>query len=164
MTGTSDRQAFSERVAAEMFARDRTAQSLAICIEAVRPGHARVSMRVRDDMLNAHDICHGGFVFLLADCAFAYACNAENRSTLALACTINFAATARRGEQLIAVGDASARAGRTGVYDVTVTAAGDGRTIALFRGHSYRIEGETIPGLGDPPEGVVSPVLTASSS
>lgn len=151
MTEAPERQAFSERVAAEMFARDRTAQALEICIEAVRVDYARVSMSVRDDMLNAHDICHGGFVFLLADCAFAYACNAGNRSTLALSCTINFAAAARRGERLIAIGEASARAGRTGVYDVTVSAAGDGRTIALFRGQSYRIQGETIPGLGELP-------------
>lgn len=147
----AERHSFSERVSAEMFARDRTAQALEIRIDDVKPDRARVSMAIRDDMLNAHGICHGGFVFTLADCAFAYACNAENRSTLALSATINFTASARRGETLVATCEASARSGRTGVYDVVVTADG-GRTIALFRGQSYRVQGETIPGLSLPPD------------
>jgi acyl-CoA thioesterase len=126
-----------------MYARDRVAPGFGMVIDQVRPRYARIRMRVRDDMLNAHGICHGGIVFTLADCAFAYACNSENRSTLALGCTINFAAAARLGEELVAVAEASVQHSRIGVYDVTVT-GGDGRTVAVFRGQSYRVGGETL--------------------
>jgi acyl-CoA thioesterase len=136
-----------------MYARDRVAPGLGLVIEEVRPRYVRVRMRVRDDMLNAHGICHGGIVFTLADCAFAYACNSENRSTLALGCTINFAAAARLGEDLVAEAEAAVQQARIGVYDVTVR-GGDGRIVAVFRGQSYRVGGETLAhleeGKGEP--------------
>ncbi len=147
MTSAREGAPFSARVAAAMYAEDRAAQALGIRIEEVAPQQARVTMTVREDMLNSHGICHGGILFALADTAFAYACNSENESTLALSCSISFASAARLGEVLTAVGTATVRQGRTGVYDVRVS-ADDGRTVAVFRGQSYRITGETVPGLG----------------
>ena len=104
-------------------------------------------MTVREDMLNAHAICHGGVIFTLADSAFAYACNSENASSLATRCAVDFISAARLGEELVAVAEEKVRQSRMGVYDVTVTAE-DGRVVAVFRGNSYRVRGETIPGIG----------------
>jgi acyl-CoA thioesterase len=103
-------------------------------------------MPVRPDMLNGHDMCHGGFMFLLADSAFAFACNSYNQNTVASACHIDFLAPARLGDVLEAEAIERSRSGRTGVYDITVRIRG-GKTVALFRGKSYRIEGEVIEGL-----------------
>ncbi|MDO9159180.1 MAG: hydroxyphenylacetyl-CoA thioesterase PaaI, partial [Burkholderiaceae bacterium] len=107
---------------------------------------ATLSMAVRADMVNGHHICHGGFMFTLADSTFAYACNSHNRNTVASACAIDFLAPAREGDVLEAEAIERSRAGRTGVYDITVRIRG-GKTVALFRGKSYRIEGEVIAGL-----------------
>ena len=100
-------------------------------------------MVVRQDMVNGHDICHGGLTFTLADCAFAYACNACNRATVALGAQISFLAPARFGDVLLATAREQSRAGRTGVYDVEVSTA-DGTMVALFRGTSYETRGEVI--------------------
>ncbi len=105
-------------------------------------------MTVRDDMLNAVDICHGGVIFTFADCAFAYACNSENKRTLATHCSISFAAAARPGEELTAIAEACIHQGRIGVYDIAVTGEG-GRVIAVFRGQSYQVTGVSVPGLDD---------------
>jgi len=126
-----------------MYSRDRAAQMMGIRIDAIRPGHAILSMKVRPDMLNGHAICHGGFIFTLADTSFAYACNSRNQSTVASACMIDFLAPAKEGETLTAKATEEALAGRTGIYDIVV-AAQDGRRIALFRGKSHRIAGEII--------------------
>jgi acyl-CoA thioesterase len=128
-----------------MFARDHTARALGITVEAIGPGFARCRMTVRQDMVNGHDTCHGGLTFTLADTAFAYACNACNRATVALGAEISFLAPARRGDVLIASARERSRAGRTGVYDVEVTRA-DGTMVALFRGTSYETRGEVVPG------------------
>lgn len=133
-------------VAAGMYDNDRAARAAGIKIEDVGPDYARVRMTVREDMLNSHDICHGGFVFLLADTAFAYACNSRNASTLALSCTVSFTKATEVGEVLVAEGRAAHQAGRTGIYDVSVTDE-KGDQVALFRGQSYRVRGETVPGL-----------------
>ena len=98
-------------------------------------------MVVRPDMVNGHQTCHGGMIFSLADTAFAYACNSYNLSTVASACHIDFLAPGREGDVLEAVAVERSAAGRTGVYDVTVSVVG-GKTVALFRGKSYRIKGE----------------------
>ena len=136
----------AQAVAEDMYALDEAARSLAIGIDNVGPGRARARMTVRENMLNSHRICHGGMIFTLADSAFAYACNAENKSTLATTCSISFASAAELGEELTAVAEERVRTGRTGVYDVTVK-AGDGRVVAVFRGNSYQVKGETVPGL-----------------
>jgi acyl-CoA thioesterase len=145
--GTRSGQRLAEAVSAGMFALDRVSRGLGIEIVEIRPRLARMRMTVRDDMLNAHGICHGGVIFTLADSAFAYACNSENASSLATHCAIDFIDAARLGEVLVAVARETVRQSRLGVHDVTVT-AGDGRTIAVFRGNSYRVGGETIPGAG----------------
>ena len=139
-------QALAEATASAMWARDRTAQGLEMRILNVRPGYSRVTMQVRSDMVNGHHICHGGMIFTLADTAFAYACNSHNLNTVASACNIDFLAPARENETLEAEAVERSQAGRTGVYDVTVRTSG-GKTVALFRGKSYRIQGEVIAGL-----------------
>jgi acyl-CoA thioesterase len=145
------RRRFSEAVGAGMYETDRAAQSLGIRLEEIRPGYARTSMTVAKTMLNSQGTCHGGLLFTLADSAFGYACNAQNKATVALACSISFASAARAGEGLTAVAQEHLRNARTGIYDITVSAA-DGRIVALFRGTSYQIKGETVPGLGLGPD------------
>jgi acyl-CoA thioesterase len=98
---------------------------------------------VRADTRNGHDICHGGFIFTLADSAFAYACNSYNLNTVASGCAIDFLAPAREGDVLTAHAHESSASGRTGVYDIEVTHQ-RGEKIALFRGKSYRIKGHVV--------------------
>ena len=136
-------QALAERVAAGMYSRDRASQGLGMRIAAVGPGHAELVMTVRGDMLNGHAICHGGFIFLLADSAFAFACNSYNQNTVASGCAIDFVAPAREGDALTAVAQERSVSGRTGVYDIEVRNQ-RGETVALFRGKSYRIKGHVI--------------------
>ncbi len=135
--------ALAARVAAAMFARDRAARMLGIEVSEIEAGRATCTMTVREDMLNGHDICHGGIVFTLADTAFAYACNSRNERTVALQCSISFAAPARAGERLTALAEERVAGGRTGTYDVTVSTTG-GTPIALFRGTSYRVSGSLV--------------------
>jgi acyl-CoA thioesterase len=139
-----DQQRMAERVAAAMFARDAASQSLGMEVKEVRPGYARLTLLVRPNMLNGHAICHGGIVFSLADSAFAFACNSRNQSTVASGCSIDFLAPARSGDELTAEAMERALLGRIGIYDVTV-ANQEGKTIALFRGRSYRVTGEVVP-------------------
>lgn len=139
-------QELAEAVAEAMWSRDRAAQALGMRIDSVAPGRASLSMPVRSDMVNGHHICHGGLIFTLADSAFAYACNSYNKNTVASACNIDFLAPGREGDTLDAEAVEQSQAGRTGVYDVTVRDSA-GKTIALFRGKSYRISGEVIAGL-----------------
>lgn len=140
-----DPQALAERVAAEMYARDRATQGLGIELAEIRPGYARMTMTVRPDMLNGHATCHGGFIFALADSAFAFACNSHNRTTVASACAIDYLVPGREGDRLCAEAVQTWAAGRAGVYDITVTDQHD-KAIALFRGKSHRIKGEVIAG------------------
>jgi acyl-CoA thioesterase len=142
MTETAAR-ALAERVAAAMYARDTATKALGIRVERVVPGQAELSMAVRADMLNGHEICHGGFIFTLADSAFAYACNSYNLNTVASGCAIDFIAPARAGDVLTARAHERQLAGRTGVYDVEV-ANQRGEAVALFRGKSYRIKGHLV--------------------
>lgn len=135
----------AEATAEAMWSRDRAAQALGMKIVRVQPGASLLTMAVRSDMVNGHHICHGGMIFSLADTAFAYACNSHNKNTVASACHIDFLAPAKEGETLEAEAVERSASGRTGVYDITVRAGA--RTIALFRGKSYRINGEVIAGL-----------------
>jgi acyl-CoA thioesterase len=139
----ADAQALAERVAAAMFERDTASHALGIELVGVAPGHAEVVMTVRADMLNGHAICHGGFIFTLADSAFAYACNSYNLNTVASGCAIDFLAPAREGDVLTAIAQERSASGRTGVYDIEVRNA-RGERIALFRGKSYRIKGHVV--------------------
>src|SRR5215211_39476 len=133
---TDEAQSLAEHVVESMFANDRASQSLGMAIAEIRPGNAELTMTVRSDMLNGHAICHGGFIFTLADSSFAFACNSYNFNTVAQGCSIEYLAPAREGDVLTATGRERSLAGRTGVYDIEVkNQAGD--TIALFRGKSY---------------------------
>lgn len=143
----AEAQALAEGVAAEMFARDRASQALGIRISTVGPGRAELTMKVRADMLNGHATCHGGFIFTLADSAFAFACNSGNLITVASGCSIDFIAPARENDVLTAVGIERALSGRTGVYDIEVRNQ-RGETVALFRGKSYRIKGHVVARVG----------------
>lgn len=136
-------QQLAEAVRAHMYARDHTARALGITVEAIGPGFARCRMSVRQDMVNGHATCHGGLTFTLADAAFAYACNACNRVTVAQGAQISFIAPARLGEVLIASAREQSRSGRIGVYDVEVAKA-DGTVVALFRGTSYETRGAVL--------------------
>ena len=127
--------------AAAMWAADRASQTLGMIIEAVGPGRATLSMPLRDDMLNGHGIAHGGFIFTLADSAFAFACNSYNTRTVAVTNQITYVTPAQAGDTLTADAVEVHRAGRSGTYDVTVTNQ-TGTTIALFRGHSRTINGQ----------------------
>ncbi len=139
-------QELADAVTRAMWSRDRATQGLGMQIVSVRPGYAMMAMPVRGDMVNGHHICHGGFIFTLADSAFAFACNSYNQNTVASACHIDFLTPAREGEVLEAEAIERSLSGRTGVYDITVRTR-SGKTIALFRGKSYRIKGEVIAGL-----------------
>jgi acyl-CoA thioesterase len=139
----SNAQQLAERVATRMFESDRASQALGMRIIGIAPGHAEMTMTVRDDMVNGHGICHGGYVFLLADSTFAFACNSHNRNTVAQGCSIDYLAPVRVGDVLHAVGIERSLTGRTGVYDIEVRNQ-HGKTIALFRGKSYRIDGTIV--------------------
>jgi acyl-CoA thioesterase len=138
-----DAQALAERVADAMYARDGASQGLGMKLVRVAPGRAELTMPVSASMLNGHAICHGGYIFTLADSTFAYACNSYNLNTVASGCAIDFLAPAREGDVLTAVGHERSASGRTGVYDIEVTNQ-RGEKIALFRGKSYRIKGHVI--------------------
>jgi acyl-CoA thioesterase len=139
-----DADALARQVGAALATRDTAARTLGIALDEIGVGVARMSMTVRDDMLNGHGLCHGGFIFTLADTAFAYACNSRNAATLAAAAEIAFLSPGRLGEVLVAVARERAAARRTGIYDVDVTEKASGRQVALFRGRSQQIPGEVI--------------------
>lgn len=134
-------QARAERAAHALFSRDTASQSLGMRLVDVAPGRARVAMRVTAAMLNGHATCHGGMVFALADSAFALACNSHNDSTVAAAASIDFLSAAREGDELTAAATELWRTRRNGIYEVLVT-NGLGERVALFRGRSYRIDGQ----------------------
>lgn len=124
-----------------MWQNDRATQGLGMEVLAIGPGHATLAMSVRDDMLNGHATCHGGFISALADSAFAFACNSYNELTVASGFGIDFLAPGRLGDRLSARCVEISRAGRTGVYDVEVTNQ-RGERIAVFRGRSYTVKGK----------------------
>lgn len=130
-------QELAEQAAAAMWAQDAASQAMGMSLDAIRPGYARMTMRVRDEMVNGHRICHGGFVFALADSAFAFACNTYGQVTVAQDCDIVFIAPARLGDVLAAEAIERHRFGRNGIYDVTVRR--DGEVIAEFRGRSREL-------------------------
>lgn len=121
-----------------MWAADRASQALGIAVDGVGPGRAVARLTVTPEMVNGHDIAHGGYVFLLADTAFAFACNTYGRVTVARGADITFVSPARAGDLLEAVARERHRSGRNGIYDVTVRRA-DGEVVAEFRGHSREL-------------------------
>ena len=146
--GELERAAAAEETAraaaAAMWADDEASRGLGMSLDSVGPGRARLSMTVRPDMVNGHAICHGGFVFTLADSAFAFACNSYDRRTVAQGADIVFVAPARLDDVLVAEAVERTRSGRSGVYDVTVTDATTGAVVAEFRGRSREIPGTLV--------------------
>jgi acyl-CoA thioesterase len=133
-------QRTAEQACERLWSRDAASRGLGMAVLAVGPGYARISMTVRADMLNGHEICHGGYVFLLADSAFAFACNSYDRATVAASGSVEFLAPARLGERLTATAREVARARRAGLYDIEVVGEGE-RRIALLRGRSHELGG-----------------------
>jgi len=131
----TDADRLARACAEAMWAEDHASPSLGMRLEAVAPGQAVLSMTVGETMVNGHGICHGGFIFTLADSAFAYACNSHGERAVAQHCAITFLRPGRRGETLRAEATERARAGRSGITDVRVTGA-DGTVVAEFRGQS----------------------------
>jgi phenylacetic acid degradation protein PaaD len=134
-----DARQVAERAAAAMWADDAASQAMGMSLDTIAPGRATITMTVRPDMVNGHAICHGGFVFALADSAFAFACNSYDRVAVAQDCDIVFVAPARLGDVLTAEAAERVRYGRNGIYDVTVRRGDD--VIAEFRGRSREIGG-----------------------
>jgi len=128
-------------VGERMFANDRASRALGMKLLEIMPGTALMSMTIREDMLNGHQTCHGGLISALADSAFAFACNSYNELTVASGFSIDFMAPAHQGDLLTARCAEVSRAGRTGVYDTTVTNQ-RGEPIAVFRGRSYTLKGK----------------------
>jgi acyl-CoA thioesterase len=135
--------ALAYETATSMFMRGAASRSLGMAIQEMAPGLARVSMTVRTDMLNSNQTCHGGFLFTLADSAFAFACNSRNQNTVSSSCSIDYLAPAFAGDILTATAIERSRARKTGVYDVSVCNQDDIQ-IALFRGNSYQIRGTVV--------------------
>jgi acyl-CoA thioesterase len=133
-------QQLAELAGKAMYERDPASQRLGMTLDEIRPGYALMRMRVREDMLNGHGTCHGGYIFMLADSAFAFACNSHNFNTVGAGCSIDYLAPGREGDVLTAQAQEQALSGKTGVYDVVV-ANQEGRTVALFRGKSHRVSG-----------------------
>ena len=127
-------QVRAEQQAAAMYAADLASQALGIRITGVAPGRATATMQVTEVMVNGHGICHGGYVFLLADTAFAFACNTHGPAVVAAGADVSFLAPVRAGDELTAEGVERVVRGRSGVYDVTVR-SGD-VVVAEFRGRS----------------------------
>jgi acyl-CoA thioesterase len=128
-----------------MYAADTASKALGMVLEEVRPGYARMSMKVRADMLNGHGIMHGGLTFTLADSTFAFACNSYNINAVAAGCSIEFLRPAQLDEVLVAEACETILQGRHGVYDITVRGS-DGTLVAVFRGKSAQIKGSVLPG------------------
>lgn len=130
----------AEACAAAMWADDSANHWLGTQVVSVTAGRAVMSLRVADHHLNSHRICHGGYIFALADSAFAYAANSHGPMTVAQHNQITYLSPGQPGEVMTATAVEISRAGRSGIYDVTVT-GGDGRTIALLRAHSRQVKG-----------------------
>ena len=139
----NDRLDLASRCAQALYDRDAASQGLGMRLLASGPGSASVGMSARADMLQGHNTCHGGFLFALADSAFAFACNSHNAATVAQGCSIDYVAPAFAGDTLTATCNELSRGKRTGVYDVRIENQ-HGQLIALFRGKSYQIRGTVL--------------------
>lgn len=139
----SDAQSLAERSATAMWADDNAAQHLGMKLVSVGPGRATMTMLVKDTMTNGHGLCHGGYIFTLADTAFAYACNSYGQRTVAQSAQIAFIAPGKRGMTLTADAAERQRGERSGIYDITVRDE-TGTIIAEFRGASRSIPGSLV--------------------
>jgi acyl-CoA thioesterase len=136
-------QQVAEATRDAMWLNDKASKALGMQVLQIGPGSAVLSMAVREDMLNGHDICHGGLITTLADSTFAFACNAYNELTVASGFDVNLMSAARLGDTLTATAHEVSKAGRTGVYDIDVRNQ-LGAAVAAFRGRSYSIKGKAL--------------------
>jgi len=144
MSDAQAAQVLAQRVGAAMFEADRASrETMGMELLACVPGRALMRMTVRALHLNGHQICHGGFIFTLADSTFAFACNSRNHNTVAAGCSIEFLRPAHAGDVLTCEGVEQVQSGRHGVYDMRVTNQ-HGHAVALFRGKSAQIKGHVI--------------------
>ena len=133
------------QVGQTLFANDvASAETMGMELVLVVPGRATMQMVVRPRHLNGHQICHGGFIFTLADSTFAFACNSHNHNTVAAGCSIEFLKPAHAGDLLTCEGVEQMRQGRHGIYDMTITNQRD-EMVAMFRGKSAQISGTVFP-------------------
>ena len=139
----TDATQLARACAEAMYERDQATRRMGIQLLDAGPGSAKLSMRVREDMIQGHGTCHGGYLFALADSAFAFACNSYNDATVAIGWSIDYVAPAREGDELIASAFEQSRSGRTGNYDVRIENS-QGQLIALFHGKSYKVRGTVL--------------------
>ncbi|KZL18982.1 Acyl-coenzyme A thioesterase PaaI [Pseudovibrio axinellae] len=135
-----NKQELAEAVAASMWAEDEATRALGMELEKIAPGQATISMRVVPSMTNGHKTCHGGYIFTLADSAFAFACNSHNQRVVAFQCSITYLAPAHEDDVLTATAEEITVLGRSGIYDIHVSNQ-DGDRIAEFRGNSRTVKG-----------------------
>lgn len=146
MTAPADMtpQQMAEACARAMWNDDSTSQRLGMVLDHIAPGQATLSMAITEAMTNGHGTCHGGYLFTLADSAFAFACNTYDQVTVAQHCSITYLVPGRVGDRLTARAREISRQGRSGIYDVTVTDA-NGVTVAQFRGHARTLKDRLLP-------------------
>lgn len=137
----ADAQAIATRAAQLMWAADQASNWLGLKMVSVGPGQAIVKLDLKDHHLNGHGICHGGIIFMLADSAFALACNSYNQIAVAQHNSITYLAPGQPGSTLTAQASQVSLTGRSGLYDVVVRDE-TGTVIAQFRGHSRVIRGQ----------------------
>lgn len=138
-------QEIAQRSADAMWKNDAATKWLGARIQSVGPGTATLSMEVQPHHTNGHGICHGGFIFTLADSAFAFACNSYDQRSVAQHCAVTFVTAGKLGQRLTAEAVERTRSGRSGIYDATVRSE-TGEVVAEFRGHSRTIKGSLLSG------------------
>lgn len=137
-------QELAEASAAAMWSGDAASRKLGMSLDRIAPGQATLSMTVTADMSNGHGNCHGGYIFALADSAFAFACNSYNQLVVAQHCSVTYLNPGRIDDRLTATATEVSRRGRSGIYDIRLTNQ-NGEHIAEFRGHSRTIKGTHLP-------------------
>lgn len=141
---TMTAQQMAAACAEAMWKLDTASQHLGMRIDHIAPGEARLSMDITETMSNGHGNCHGGYIFTLADSAFAFACNGYNQVTVAQNCTITYISPGRIGDRLIAEAREISRKGRSGIYDIRISNQ-SGDLVAEFRGLSRTVKGTHLP-------------------
>ncbi|MBD9527321.1 hydroxyphenylacetyl-CoA thioesterase PaaI [Paracoccus litorisediminis] len=137
-------QELAEASAKAMWNDDSASQRLNMSLDHIAPGEADLTMTITADMSNGHGNCHGGYMFTLADSAFAFACNSYNQLTVAQHCSITYLVPGRIGDRLTAHAREVSRRGRSGIYDIRITNQ-NGEHVAEFRGHSRTVKGTHLP-------------------
>lgn len=132
----SEADALARRCADAMWEDDAASRGLGMTIDHMAAGRARMSMLVRSEMVNGHGLCHGGFIFALADSAMAFAANSHGKRAVAYHNSITYVRPGRLGETLVADAQERTRSARSGIHDVRVTGSSDGSVVAEFRGHA----------------------------